>query len=240
MPRRSAFILTTAAALALSAVVVPQALGATTGCRVDYQIQSQWSNAFQANLTMVNLGDPITGWRLEFDLANQRLVNGWGANWRQEPGSPHVTADNLPWNAELATGRTMTIGFQATWSGTNTVPTSFKINGIACTGAIVTTGPSTPAATTPPATTRATTPPTTYPTVPAPVVRLQGVVRAGVEMGCMLLDTEANAPAYLLLGGDRTLIKPGARLVVYGRYAPGTISFCMQGVPFQVVGVQPL
>jgi hypothetical protein len=62
---------------------------------------------------------------------------------------------------------------------------------------------------------------------------LTGTVRAGVEPNCLLLDE------YLLVGGPRDVLKPGARVVVTGRVAPDVMSTCMQGTPFLVDRAQP-
>ena len=71
------------------------------------------------------------------------------------------------------------------------------------------------------------------PTPPAPVVLVRGVVVAGVEMGCLLLRPEfaptPGGPLYLLMGGDRSVLVPGTRVEVLGRFRTGVISFCMQG-----------
>ncbi|MEU7756070.1 hypothetical protein AB0B57_28875 [Micromonospora sp. NPDC049101] len=57
---------------------------------------------------------------------------------------------------------------------------------------------------------------------------LSGVVQGGVEPGCVLLD------GYLLLGGPRDVLTPGARVEVSGRAEPGMMTTCQQGTPFVV------
>ncbi|MEU8181878.1 hypothetical protein AB0B85_04730 [Micromonospora sp. NPDC049044] len=57
---------------------------------------------------------------------------------------------------------------------------------------------------------------------------LSGVVRAGVEPKCVLLD------GYLLLGGPRDVLTPGTRVEVTGRAEPGMMTTCQQGTPFVV------
>jgi hypothetical protein len=58
---------------------------------------------------------------------------GWGATWAQASGSANVTATNLDYNRTLAPGAGTQIGFNGTFSGTNTAPTSFTLNGSTCT-----------------------------------------------------------------------------------------------------------
>ena len=57
---------------------------------------------------------------------------------------------------------------------------------------------------------------------------LTGTVSSGVEPGCLLLD------GYLLLGGPRDVLKPGARVTVTGQAEPGMMTTCQQGTPFVV------
>ena len=63
---------------------------------------------------------------------------------------------------------------------------------------------------------------------------LTGTVAAGVEHGCLLLD------GYLLVGGDRAVIRAGARLTVTGRVVPDLITTCQQGTPFVVTSARPI
>lgn len=68
------------------------------------------------------------------------------------------------------------------------------------------------------------------------VTAISGTVQAGVEPGCVLLNT--GAKTYLLIGGDRTAMKSGAKLTVYGTPEPGMLSTCQQGTPFRVSRVE--
>jgi hypothetical protein len=71
----------------------------------------------------------------------------------------------------------------------------------------------------------------------APAETITGVVEAGVEIGCWSLVTDTTR--YLLLGGDRTLFTPGARLRVRGTTRSNLATACMQDTPFLVYSVQP-
>jgi hypothetical protein len=93
-----------------------------------------------------------------------------------------------------------------------------------------------------PATTTATTAPTTppasvTPTPPSGDVTVTGTVTAGVEGNCLLLD--APGGPYLLVGGDRAKLRPGARVAVTGRVDRDLLSICQQGVPLVVASVEP-
>jgi hypothetical protein len=62
---------------------------------------------------------------------------------------------------------------------------------------------------------------------------LSGTVTAGVEANCLLID------GFLLIGGDRTVIRAGARLTVTGRVDRDVVTTCQQGTPFVVIGAVP-
>ena len=62
---------------------------------------------------------------------------------------------------------------------------------------------------------------------------LNGTVTAGVEPNCLSID------GFLLIGGDRSVIRPGARLIVTGRVDRDMVTTCQQGTPFVVSGVVP-
>ncbi|WP_341719046.1 hypothetical protein QQG74_04590 [Micromonospora sp. FIMYZ51] len=61
---------------------------------------------------------------------------------------------------------------------------------------------------------------------------LTGRIEAGVEPGCLLLD------GYLLLGGPREVLTAGATVTVTGKPAPGLMTTCQQGTPFQVASAK--
>jgi hypothetical protein len=84
------------------------------------------------------------------------------------------------------------------------------------------------------ATTAPTTPPpTTERAPPAGQVTVTGTVGDGVEASCLLLD------GYLLVGGDRSKLRTGARVKVTGRVERGLLSTCQQGVPLVVASIEP-
>jgi hypothetical protein len=63
---------------------------------------------------------------------------------------------------------------------------------------------------------------------------LTGTVTAGVESHCLLLD------GFLLIGGDRAVVKPGARVTVTGRVDRSVVTTCQQGIPFVVTHAAPV
>ncbi|MBB5871751.1 hypothetical protein F4553_005130 [Allocatelliglobosispora scoriae] len=126
----------TAVALMTAGLVsVAQPAQAAVACEVTYG--KAWDNGsgFGANVTIKNLGDPLTSWSLTWTWANNQTgIQGWSANYAQS--GKNVTATSLSYNGSLGTGASTGIGFNATYTGgVNTNPTVFAINGVTCGGA---------------------------------------------------------------------------------------------------------
>jgi len=104
----------------------------TGSCRVAYTANS-WDTGFTASVTITNTGSsPINGWTLTYTLpAGQQITNSWNATVTQSGSS--VTARNISWNGTIAPGGTASFGYQGTLSGSYASPTSFTLNGTACT-----------------------------------------------------------------------------------------------------------
>lgn len=147
-PPRSVLLAAAGAAALVGSVVVPavSAQGATPACTVEYAVTSQWDNGFQASVKVTNNQAALSGWKLTFDFAGgQQVSQGWNAKWSQSGTT--VTAANEGWNGALGTGASVSAGFLASWSGSNTAPAVFKLNGMTCN---VDSEPTTPPPTTPP------------------------------------------------------------------------------------------
>ncbi|MCE6993714.1 cellulose-binding domain-containing protein [Saccharothrix sp. S26] len=137
-------VLAVVAALAAVGVVIPAATArAAAGCAVDYAITDQWRGGFGARVTMTNLGDPLSGWTLEWAFtAGQRISSEtWNGVFTQSGST--VRVKNASHNGAVATGRSVTVGFNGTWSDSNPEPTSFSVDGVPCTGSVVTAGSTT-------------------------------------------------------------------------------------------------
>jgi hypothetical protein len=138
--RRVTRRLWTAVVAALALPLTMLSTGSTTAraaavqCSVDYRT-NDWGSGFTADLTITNRGtDAIDGWTLTYAYAgNQKLTNGWNGGWSQSGQS--VTVKSASYNARIAAGAAVSTGAQFTYSGTNTAPSSFTVNGTACNGA---------------------------------------------------------------------------------------------------------
>lgn len=191
----------TAAVVAAGTLGTVVASAAAAGCRVDYQVTNQWQGGFGANVTVTNLGDPVTGWTLTWSYAaGQQVTQAWNAAVTQ--AGAQVTARNVDHNAAIATNGTVAFGFNGSWTSGNPAPASFALNGATCTGAVPTAGPTT----TPPS----TPPPTTAPPPSAGAVQMEDLNRglvsvrsgSGNLVSWRLLGTETSGVAFNLYRGS--------------------------------------
>lgn len=109
--------------------------GPVSGCAVTYTVQNQWGGGFTAQVTVRNTGTtPVEGWRVGWTWpSGQGVTQGWNATVSQSGAS--VRAANVSYNAVIAAGGTVGFGFNGTWSGANTAPTAFTLNGAECAAA---------------------------------------------------------------------------------------------------------
>ncbi|MGW0506661.1 GH12 family glycosyl hydrolase domain-containing protein [Micromonospora sp. NPDC003241] len=141
---------TAAVTILLAGAGVAAAHAAAVGCAVRYAVSAQWQGGFNADVTVTNLGDPVSSWRLTWSYpAGQRVAQAWNATVTQS--GTQVTAVNVAYNGALGTNGTASFGFSGSWSGSNPAPTSFALNGVTCTGSTGPTNPTpTPTTSTPP------------------------------------------------------------------------------------------
>jgi len=103
-------------------------------CSVHYAVTNQWNTGFGASFTVTNTGTTaINGWTLQFAFPNgQTITQLWNGSFTQSGSNVSITS--LSYNASIAPGATMASppGFNGAWSGTNNAPTSFTLNGVAC------------------------------------------------------------------------------------------------------------
>jgi cellulase/cellobiase CelA1 len=98
---------------------------------VTYSLQSQWDVGFVADITIVNNGAALNGWRLTWSFpSNQQITNLWNGALSQVGQS--VTVNNASYNGNLPPGGSAAFGFQASYSGSNAAPTNFALNGVTC------------------------------------------------------------------------------------------------------------
>ncbi|MGQ4335842.1 glycoside hydrolase family 6 protein [Streptomyces hayashii] len=144
------------AALALVAGASGTALAVVPGdsgiaaipCSVDYKVQNDWGSGFTAAVTVTNNSAAKSSWAVKWAYAgSQKVTNAWNAKVTQSGAA--VTAANETYNGTLATGGSVSFGFQGTYSGTNAIPATFTLDGVTCNVDGGTGGPTDPGPTDP-------------------------------------------------------------------------------------------
>jgi pectate lyase len=205
-----------AAALAVTGVIITAGSAqAAVGCRVSYAVGSQWPGGFTANVTLTNLGDPLTSWAVTWSFsAGQTVTQAWNASATQSGSS--VRAANVSYNGNLATNAAASFGFNGTWhNSSNPAPASFAVNGTACTGGVTPTTPgTTPTTSRPPTSSPTTAPPPTgsWPTPTGQVavngtISVSGTFDGGLRRYCCIGDgsQEETQDAVFELASGATL-----------------------------------
>jgi hypothetical protein len=128
----------TAAVLPLTATAAPTSSAtpadAAAACSVNYAVSNDWGTGFTAAITITDTGTaPLSSWTLGYSYAgNQTLQSGWNGTWSQSGKAVTVTAPS--WAATIAPGTSYTTNANFGYSGANTAPTTFTVNGVVCGG----------------------------------------------------------------------------------------------------------
>ncbi len=101
---------------------------APAGCDVTYDLVNQWSDGFQATVT-VTTTKALDTWRLAWSYRDgQQVTQMWDASVAQD-GS-RVTATAADYNKNVAADGSFTFGFLGTWNNSkNSAPYGFTLNG---------------------------------------------------------------------------------------------------------------
>ncbi|NUR03206.1 MAG: cellulose 1,4-beta-cellobiosidase [Streptomyces sp.] len=114
-----------------TAVVPGGVSAASVPCTVDYKVQNDWGSGFTAAVTVTNNSAAKSSWAVKWSYAgDQKVTNYWNTKLTQSGTA--VTAANETYNGQLATGGSVSFGFQGSYSGSNAVPTSFTLDGVTC------------------------------------------------------------------------------------------------------------
>ncbi|AEE44490.1 cellulose binding domain-containing protein [Cellulomonas fimi] len=211
--RRAAAGLLAAATTATGGVAAAASAQAAVGCRVTYAVTNQWGTGFGGDVRVENLGDALAGWTLTWTFgAGQTVTQAWNGVATQSGAA--VSVRDAGYNAQVASGGTVSFGFNGTWNGSsNPAPTSFALNGTTCTGATTPSPTTTPTST--PTTTPTPTPTSTTP--PAGAWQAEDLdrglvsVRSGTAnlVQWRLLGTEAASTGFhVYRGGTRITTTP--------------------------------
>lgn len=100
-------------------------------CTVDYKVQNQWDSGFTTAVTVTNNAAAKSSWSVKWSYAgNQTVTSGWNAKISQSGKT--VTAANESYNGTLGAGGSISFGFNASYSGSNALPTAFTLDGVTC------------------------------------------------------------------------------------------------------------
>lgn len=105
----------------------------TLSCKVSYSVTQTWNNdGFTAEVKIQNTGNqPVQGWKLAWTFAgNQQVKSLWNGTGGQSGNS--VSISNADWNKEIQPNNSVSFGFVGSYSGTNSNPSSFKLNDVQC------------------------------------------------------------------------------------------------------------
>jgi cellulose binding protein with CBM2 domain/fibronectin type III domain protein len=101
-------------------------------CRLAYTT-SEWSHGFVSTIVITNTGPTmLLGWTMTYTFGgDQQITNSWGGTATQSGAT--VTFRNADWNEFLEPGASTYLGVQGTWNTSDAAPTTFAVNGSACT-----------------------------------------------------------------------------------------------------------
>jgi Glycosyl hydrolase family 62/Cellulose binding domain len=214
------------AAFGLIAVAPAQA---ATGCQVAYTVTSQWTGGFGADVSVTNLGSPVSSWQLAWSFADgQTITQLWNGSSTQS--GAQVTVSSASYNGSLATGGNTSFGFNGAWNNTaNAIPVAFSLNGTTCTGSTVSSSPSAGPTVSPTPSTSPSSSPSTSAS-PTPTGTLPGSFTwssSGVVIG-----PQSNATHALIAVKDPSVVNYNGTWYVYmstvdssGNYGMAAISF---------------
>jgi len=118
--------------LGKATVFVIAALAAQTAqaSECQYNIVDEWNQAYKAEVTIVNTGEPLSDWQLDWSLTNGATFNnGWNATFSCSTDSCIVTPPS--WKPLIGTNQSYTFGFIADKLG-SPADTDVIVNGDIC------------------------------------------------------------------------------------------------------------
>ncbi len=95
-----------------------------SGMKYEYKVTGDWGSGFQAELIVTNNStQTYNGWTLSCDF-NSKITSLWGAKLVSQTGSKVIISNNS-WDAPLAPGQSVSIGFVADTGSDKNAPTNY-------------------------------------------------------------------------------------------------------------------
>ena len=93
-------------------------------CTATYSVTNSWPGGFQGQVAVANTGTGIrNGWTVKWTFpGSQQITQLWNANYTQS--GAQVTVTNASYDGTIQPGASVTVGFNGSYSGTNTSPAS--------------------------------------------------------------------------------------------------------------------
>ncbi|MEX2980734.1 cellulose binding domain-containing protein [Streptomyces sp. C36] len=122
----AAAAIATGAAFTLTGTAQAASVGAA------FSTTGSWSGGFTGQYVLTNATNKqLPHWKLTFDLpAGAKITSLW--NGKHTVSGRSVTVEPESWNATIAPGATVTVGFVATGGSGSTAPANCRVNGAKC------------------------------------------------------------------------------------------------------------
>jgi endoglucanase len=110
----------------------PTGTSAPVSCQAAYSLTNSWAGGFQAQIVLTNTGTAaISPWTLAFTFGgDQQIASLWNASYAQSGEAVTVTPES--YDATIAAGASVTVGFTGSYTTSDAAPATFAVNGTAC------------------------------------------------------------------------------------------------------------
>lgn len=102
-------------------------------CTLDYQVREQWADGATIDVTVHNTGGAVQDWTLAWTMPAGQTITGLWNGVHQQSGDA-VTVTPAGWNADIASGSTLELGFNLAHAGFNPPPIDLTLDGVRCDG----------------------------------------------------------------------------------------------------------
>jgi endoglucanase len=111
----------------------PTGTSAPVSCQAVYTLVNSWSGGFQGQVVLTNTAAAtLSPWTMTFTFGgDQQIASLWDASYTQSGEQVTVTPES--YDATIAAGSSVTVGFTGSYTSSDAAPAAFTVNGTACT-----------------------------------------------------------------------------------------------------------